>query len=83
MEEKYDEEKGVGNVMAAVVESAEKLVLCTNQINHEEGNHRESFNITVDQYLEAVETFLQSLSPRIEETNDVSKKFRNSFLSFL
>ena len=83
MEEKYDEEKGVGNVMAAVVGSAEKLVLWTNQIYQEEGNHRESFIITVDQYLEAVDIFLQSLSPKIEETNDVSQKFRNSFLSFL
>ena len=80
MEEKYDEEKGVGNVMVAVVGSAEKLVLWTNQIYQEEGNHQESFNITVDQYLEAVDIFLQSLSPKIEETNDVSQKFRNPFV---
>ena len=85
MEEKYDEEKGVGNVMEAVIRSAEKLSLCgtvvamwSNQIYQEKGNHLESF--MVDQYLEAVEIFVQSLSPKIEETNDVSLKFQNPFL---
>ena len=67
IEEKYDEKAGVGKIMEAVVGSAEKLAIWSNQIyqDQEEG-------IIVDQYLESVEIFIQSLCPQFEDSNDVS-----------
>ena len=72
IEEKYHEEEGVGKIIEDVVVSAEKLAIRSNQVYQEEGNKMESFIFTVDQYLESVEFFVQSLGPEFEETNDVS-----------
>ena len=73
MEEKNDEENGVGKITEAVVGSAEKLAMWSIKIYQEEGNQMEAFIFTVDQYMETVEIFLQSLSPEIEAGNNVSK----------
>ena len=74
--EKDDEAQGVGSVVEAVVGSADRLAIWSSQIYQEEGNQRESFIFTVDQYLEAVEIFTQSLSPEIESGNNVSKNLK-------
>ena len=81
IEEKYDEKAGVGKIMEAVVGSAEKLAIWSNQIyqDQEEG-------IIVDQYLESVEIFIQSLCPQFEESNDVSINktlFLDLFFNFI
>ena len=73
IEAKYDQETGVGKIIEAVVESADKLAIWSNQIYQEEGSQKESFIFTVDQLLESVEIFIQSLSPEIESGNNVSK----------
>ena len=73
IEGKYDQETGVGKIMEAVVGSADKLAVWSNQIYQEEGNQKESFIFTVDQLLESVEIFIQSLSPEIESGNNVSE----------
>ena len=72
IEEKYHEEEGVGKIVEDVVVSAEKLALWSNQIYQDEGNKMESFILTIDQYLESLEIFVQSLGPEFEETKDVS-----------
>ena len=69
-----NEKEGVGNIMEAVVGSADKMAMWSNQIYQEEGNQKEPFIFTVDQYLESVEIFIQSLSPEIESGNNVSKQ---------
>ena len=68
-----NEKEGVGNIMEAVVGSADKMAMWSNKIYQEEGNQKEPFIFTVDQYLESVEIFIQSLSPEIESGNNVSK----------
>ena len=83
-----NEKEGVGKIMEAVVGSADKMAIWSNQIYQEEGNQKEPFIFTVDQYLESVEIFIQSLSPEIESGNNVSKQaptghgFLQSKLSF-
>lgn len=76
--QKYDEQLGVGKIIEDVVGSSEKLVMSMwlNQIHHGEGNQRESFIFTVDQYLKALEKFIQSLCPKIDDSNDVSRIFK-------
>ena len=74
MEEKNDEDNGVGKITETVVGSAEKLAMWSIKIHQEEGNQKEAFLFTVDQYMETVEIFLQSLSPEIEAGNNVSKQ---------
>ena len=68
------EKEGVGEVMEAIVGAADKMALWSNQIYQEEGNQKEPFIFTVDQYLESVEIFIQSLSPEIESGNNVSQQ---------
>ena len=75
IEEKYDEKAGVGNIMEAVVGSAEKLAIWSNQIYQDQEEV-----ITVDQYLEAVEIFIQSLCPQFEDSNDVSINYKTLHL---
>ena len=72
IEDKYHKEEGVGKIVEDVVVSAEKLALWSNQIYQDEGNKMESFILTIDQYLESLEIFVQSLGPEFEDTNDVS-----------
>ena len=72
IEDKYHEEEGVGKIVEDVVVSAEKLALWSNQIYQDEGNKMESFILTIDQYLDSLEIFVQSLGPEFEETKDVS-----------
>ena len=72
IEDKYHKEAGVGKIVEDVVVSAEKLALWSNQIYQDEGNKMESFILTIDQYLESLEIFVQSLGPEFEDTNNVS-----------
>ena len=76
IEEKYDQETGVGKIMEAVVGSAKKLAIWSNQIYQDQEEV-----ISVDKYLEAVEIFIQSLCPKFEDSNDVSINYKILFLN--